>query len=153
MFVCSGNTCRSPMAAHILRRRLSEAGLADAVEVVSSGLRARDIGSKADPRAAAALHAAGYTSEHAVRQFELDMFGRYDLIVALDTGHEQLLLQHAPDESPAAEIRLLRSFDPAASGTFDVPDPVRGDISDYEQVRCLIEAAVPGLVAVISQRL
>jgi len=37
LFVCTGNTCRSPMAAQVLRRGLAEAGLA--ADVASAGLR------------------------------------------------------------------------------------------------------------------
>jgi protein-tyrosine phosphatase len=68
MFVCSGNTCRSPMAEHILRRHLAEAGLADAVEVASSGLRADEAGGGASPLAAAALRDGAYTCQHSVHQ-------------------------------------------------------------------------------------
>ena len=49
-FVCLGNICRSPMAAAILRRRLYEAGLADAVTVESAGTGRWHVGGPADPR-------------------------------------------------------------------------------------------------------
>jgi low molecular weight protein-tyrosine phosphatase len=153
MFVCSGNTCRSPMAEHVLRSCLADAGLAEAVDVASSGLRAAHPGGPADPRAMAVLAAGGYGSRHAGRQFELDMFSRYDLIVALDTGHQELLREVAPDAASAAKVVLLRSFDPACDGALDVPDPVRGGAADYEQVLLMIEAAAPGIVtAVCGQR-
>jgi protein-tyrosine phosphatase len=149
MFVCSGNTCRSPMAEQVLRRCLADAGLADAVDVASSGLRAADPGGPADPRAVAALAARGYGSRHTGRQFELDMFSRYDLIVALDTGYQELLREVAPDGASAAKVVLLRSFDPACDGALDVPDPVRGGAADYERVLHMIEAAAPGIVTAV----
>jgi protein-tyrosine phosphatase len=149
MFVCSGNTCRSPMAEHILRAGLRQERLADVVAVASSGLHVRAPGGPADPRAVTALRERGHTCGHVVRPFEAGMFSRYELIIALDTGHGQLLRAAARDSASAAKIRLLRSFDPAAGGALDVPDPVRGGPADYELVRCLIEAAMPGLVAVI----
>ena len=37
-FVCTGNICRSPMAEVIVRDKLAEEGLADAVTVTSSGI-------------------------------------------------------------------------------------------------------------------
>lgn len=143
MFVCSGNTCRSPMAEQVLRRHLTEAGLADAVEVASAGLRAERPGGGVDPRAAATLRDHGYGDRHVGRQFELDMFGRHDLIVALDTGHQELLREVAPDDRAAAKVVLLRSFDPAADGALDVPDPIRGGRADYERVLHMIESAIP----------
>jgi protein-tyrosine phosphatase len=150
MFVCSGNTCRSPMAEHVLRARLRQEGLADLVGVASSGLHVREPGGPADPRAVAALQGRGHACEHAVRRFEPGMLHRYDLIIALDTGHERLLRKAAVSAEPsAAKIRLLRSFDPAAGGAADVPDPVSGGAADYEQVLRLIEAAMPGVIAAI----
>jgi protein-tyrosine phosphatase len=78
------------------------------------------------------------------------MLHRYDLIIALDTGHERLLRQAAAPAGPsAAKICLLRSFDPAAGGAADVPDPVSGGAADYEQVLRLIEAAMPGVITAI----
>jgi protein-tyrosine phosphatase len=149
MFVCSGNTCRSPMAERILQARLRQEGLADVVEVASSGLYVPQPGGQADPRAVAALRERGYTCEHVVRQFEPGMFSDHELIIALDTGHERLLCKAAPDSSSAAKIRLLRSFDPAANGALDVPDPFRGGPADYELVLRTIEAAMPGVMATI----
>jgi protein-tyrosine phosphatase len=150
MFVCSGNTCRSPMAEHVLRARLRHEGLANLVGVASSGLHVREPGGPADPRAVAALQRRGYACEHVVRRFEPGMLHRYDLIIALDTGHERLLrLAAAPAEPSAARIRLLRSFDPAAGGAGCVPDPVLGGAADYERALRLIEAAMPGVIAAI----
>lgn len=149
MFVCSGNTCRSPMAENVLRARLRPEGLAGFTEVASSGLHVDEPGGPADPRAVAALHERGHPCEHAVRPFLPGMFHRYDLIIALDTGHERLLRRSAPDDSCASKIRLLRSFDPAAGGALDVPDPVRGGAADYERALSLIEAAMPGVIAAI----
>jgi protein-tyrosine phosphatase len=55
LFVCTGNTCRSPMAEQMLRRELAQAGLA--VEVASAGLRVAAGGQPADLRAQDVLRA------------------------------------------------------------------------------------------------
>ena len=144
LFVCTGNTCRSPMAEQVLRHLLATAGLA--AEVSSSGLRAAKAGGPADPRAQQVLQAAGLSADHAVRQFEAGMFGQYDLLLALDSMHERVLRQIAPDAGAAARVRLLGSFDPAAGAGWDVPDPVGGDIADYQRALRLIQSAMPGVV-------
>ncbi len=74
------------------------------------------------------------------------MFGQYDLILALDSMHERVLRQIAPDSGAAALVRLLGSFDPAAGAGWDVPDPVGGDIADYQRALRLIQSAMPGVV-------
>jgi protein-tyrosine phosphatase len=74
------------------------------------------------------------------------MFDSYDLIIGLDSMHVYVLRQVAP-EGAAAKVRLLGSFDPAAGAGWDVPDPVGGDLSDYQRTLAMIKSAMPGLLA------
>lgn len=143
-FVCTGNICRSPMAEWIFRHHVAEAGLD--VEVDSSGIDGWHAGDGADHRTVRTLTRGGYRSAHIARRFERDWFDEYDLIVALDRGHLRELLAMAPDEEARGKVRLLREFDPDADGELDVPDPYYGGQADFEHVRELIEAAVPGLL-------
>lgn len=149
LFVCTGNTCRSPIAQWVLRREVERAGLGSAVLIDSAGLRPEVTAAAADPRAQAVLCEHGYGFEHAVRQFEPAMLGEYDLVIGLDSMHVFVLGQHARDAVARAKIRLLGSFDPAAGAGWDVPDPFGGDLSDYERTLRLIESAAPGVLAEI----
>jgi protein-tyrosine phosphatase len=149
LFVCTGNVCRSVIAAKLLRRELASAGLA--AEVGSAGLRTQQPGAPADDGTAKVLAARGYDTGHAVRPFQADMFAAYDLIVALDSNHQWVLRQLAPDAGAAAKIRLLGSFDPAAGAGWDVPDPVGGAASDYERTFRLIESALAGVVSAVRE--
>jgi protein-tyrosine phosphatase len=54
-FVCSGNTCRSPMAEVVLAALLTRSGLAEHVVVDSYGTGDWHVGELADPRTVAAL--------------------------------------------------------------------------------------------------
>ena len=143
-FVCTGNICRSPMAASVLRHHVEQEGLD--VEVDSSGTGPWHAGEGADYRAVAALRRAGYPTAHVARQFQADWFPRYDLIVALDTGHLRTLQAMAPDAEARGKIRLLREFDPDAGPDLDVPDPYGGRPEDFDVVLRLVEAAMPGLL-------
>lgn len=143
-FVCTGNICRSPMAEHVLRRHAEEAGLDVAVD--SSGTGGWHAGDGADRRTVRVLRRHGYSSEHSARQFQPEWFDRYDLVVALDRGHLRDLSALARDERDRAKIRLLRSFDPAAGSALDVPDPYYDGEPEFEEVREMIEAAVPGML-------
>ena len=147
LFVCTGNTCRSVIAKHVLRRELELAGLPADVE--SAGLRVRAPGEPADPRAQEVLRQHGYPAEHETRQFEPAMLASYDLVIGLDSMHVWVLRQTAPEDAAAARIRLLGSFDSAARGGWDVPDPVTGEVADYERTLELVRSAMPGVVTTV----
>jgi protein-tyrosine phosphatase len=152
-FVCTGNICRSPIAEQVMRVRLAEAGLEGLVAVDSAGTGSWHAGDPADERAVRVLRGAGYGCEHVARQFRPDWFRSYDLVIALDQGHERVLRRLARTPEEAAKIRLLRSFDPAcASGDLDVPDPYYGDAAGFEQVLRLCEAGCEGLLAEVRSR-
>ena len=152
-FVCTGNICRSPMAETIFRAHAAERDLD--VEVDSSGLGPWHVGGPADERTEATLRHAGYRSEHIARQFEPEWFDRYDLIVALDAGHQAELRRMAPDGAAAAKVRRLREFDPvaAADSDLDVPDPYYGGAAGFTEVLETVEAAMPGLLDEVRDRL
>ena len=141
-FICTGNICRSPVAAIIFREHLRRAGLGDLVEVTSAGTGGWHVGDPADPRAARSLADNGYPVEHSAAQVDEDHLGA-DLLVALDSGHARALRRLVDDPD---RVRLLRSFDPDADGV-DVPDPYYGDEEGFALVIRMVEAAVPGLLA------
>lgn len=147
-FICTGNICRSPVAAIIFREHLRRAGLGDLVEVTSAGTGGWHVGDPADPRAAKSLADNGYPTEHTAAQVGRNHLDA-DLLVALDSGHARQLRRMVTDPE---RVRLLRSFDPDADGV-DVPDPYYGDKEGFDHVVELVEASVPGLLAWVRERL
>ncbi|MFE3068993.1 low molecular weight protein-tyrosine-phosphatase [Streptomyces sp. NPDC059247] len=152
-FVCTGNICRSPMAEHVFRRYLEDAGLGDAVVVDSAGTGGWHQGDPADPRTVSVLDGNGYSSAHAARQFRASWFPALDLVIALDEGHLRELRGLARTPGEAGRIRLLRSYDPAAGDTLDVPDPYYGDRGGFEECLEMVEAASEGLLAAVRREL
>ena len=148
-FVCSGNICRSPSAALVFGAHLRRAGLAEEVRVTSAGIGPWHVGEPIDERAAEVLARHGYPVEHVAAQVgdgHLDA----DLLLAMDRGHEKALRRLVDDPS---RVRMLRSFDPEATGDLDVPDPYYGGPEGFEEVLGMIEAAVPGLLAWVREQL
>ena len=149
-FVCTGNICRSPMAEVIVREKLAQEGLADAVTVTSSGIGGWHVGQKTDERARAELAAHGYDGEaHRAQQFGFAQ-EQADLIVALDTNHVSELVARGVDED---KVRLIRSFDPAAEEGAGVADPYYGGPQGFTVVREQIESAADGIIAWVRKRL
>lgn len=147
-FVCTGNICRSPMAEKVFAEHLREAGLEESVRVSSAGIDGWHEGEGADPRTVAELQAHGYESDHEAAQVGDDHLTA-DLIVALDTGHAEALLQLG---APAERICLLRSFDEDANSQ-SVADPYYSSDDAFVEIREQIEAAMPGLVGWVTGRL
>ncbi|MGW6933630.1 low molecular weight protein-tyrosine-phosphatase [Lentzea sp. NPDC054927] len=146
-FVCTGNICRSPVAALVFREWLSREGLSSSVTVSSAGTGGWHVGDPADPRALKTLADNGYPTDHVAAQVG-DPHLAADLLVALDSGHARTLRRMVdPDR-----VRLLRSFDPDADDV-DVPDPYYGDDSGFTEVLVMIEAAMPGLIAWVREQL
>jgi protein-tyrosine phosphatase len=147
--VCLGNICRSPMAEVILRDKLAAAGLARKVEVDSAGTGDWHLGEAMDPGARAELSRRGYDgSGHEARQIQPSWLADYDLILAMDCANLASLQRMAAGDSEVADrIRLMRSFDPAAAGQSEVPDPYNGGPEEYAQVFDLVEPAARGLAS------
>ena len=132
LFVCTGNTCRSPMAEAVFRRlaaerlqcqewELRERG----VDVISAGLAAADN----DPASREAIDVMREyqvdMSQHLSQPVTDRMLEESTRILAMTQRHLQLLTEHRPDL--AHKFALLDR-----SGT-DVPDPIGGMIEDYRQ--------------------
>lgn len=147
-FVCTGNICRSPMAAAVARDRLARAGLAGRVEVDSAGLIDRWVGEPADARAEDTLLERGYDPSHTARVWDPAWYDERDLIVAIDRGQASRLRDRAPDPQAAARVVLLRAFEPGNPGgrELDVPDPYFGGGDGFDRVLDIIERAVDGLI-------
>jgi protein-tyrosine phosphatase len=163
-FVCTGNICRSPMADVVLRHQAVDTTLADGTTlaerlvVSSAGTGGWHAGEPMDPRARDALARRGYEDHgHRARAFETRWFGDTDLVVCLDRGHQQTLASlsrgRAGDDRYLERLVLLRSFDPRAGGSVDVPDPYYGDDDEFESCLDLVEAGCWGLTASLVTRI
>ena len=146
-FVCSGNICRSPIAAVVMQRLVDDAGLTDVVQVDSAGTGDWHVGDPADPRAVAALRDGGYDGRaHRAQVFEPGWLADRDLVLALDHGHLRELRALARTDAQRDRVRLLRSFDPAAPDGAEVADPYFGDARDFAEVLDQVERACRGLL-------
>ncbi len=135
-FVCLGNICRSPTAEGLMLHLVAEAGLQDHIYIDSAGTSAYHIGEPADPRSQATASARGVALPSVARQFEPDDLARFHYVIAMDRSNLRDLqrLRAPAGTSAIAELRLLREFDPAAGGDFDVPDPYLGGKRGFDQV-------------------
>jgi protein-tyrosine phosphatase len=146
LMVCTGNICRSPTAEGVLRHKVKQAGLEDKVHIDSAGTHDYHVGAPPDHRSCQHASLRGYDlSELRARQVRPLDFERFDLILAMDHGHMELLEQDCP---PRHRGKLRRMMEFAPPGLADeVADPYYGGKQGFEAVLDHIEAACDGLVA------
>ena len=87
LFVCRGNTCRSPSAKAILRHLLQEREDRNEWEIDSAGTRVVREGLPSNERGLQVLKKHGIASNHRARQVNEDDFRRLDVMLAFDKGN------------------------------------------------------------------
>ncbi|MCX4029426.1 low molecular weight phosphotyrosine protein phosphatase [Endozoicomonas sp. SM1973] len=150
MFVCLGNICRSPTAHGIFQQMVVDDGLADRIQVASSGTSAYHIGEPPDGRSQQAASQRGYDlSWIRAQQVTLDDLEAYDYILAMDKNNLSALKQLAP-VNHHNKLKLFMSFAQQQS-EMEVPDPYYGGANGFAQVLDLVEMAAQGLLQQIKQ--
>lgn len=152
LFVCTGNICRSPSAEGVFRSLIEREGLTHAIGADSAGTHAYHVGEPPDPRSTAAAHQRGFRMDDLrARKVRPSDFDEFDLVLAMDRGHHQILSDLCPPER-TERLALFLDFAPEL-GASDVPDPYYGGPEGFERVLDMIEAGALGLLAHLRRNL
>ncbi|MDF1749739.1 MAG: low molecular weight phosphotyrosine protein phosphatase [Alphaproteobacteria bacterium] len=145
LMVCTGNICRSPSAEGVFRHMVAAEGLSDRISVDSAGTENWHAGGPPSRLAVIAAQARGYDfSGITARAVQSSDYQDFDLILAMDHGHRDILTKACPSDMHH-KIKMFLDGAPKA-GREDVPDPYYGDASDYEYALNLIEMGCRGWV-------
>ncbi|MGB8656443.1 MAG: low molecular weight protein arginine phosphatase [Candidatus Zixiibacteriota bacterium] len=138
LFVCTGNTCRSPMAEGILKKMLAEKGIKK-FEVGSAGICSFENA----PVSLFARQAAGLRkidlSQHHSRQLTAKMLKQADLVLAMSQKHLDYIRSIDPQSHRKASLlkAFARMHPPANEeqdgGVLFIKDPIGGRPEDYER--------------------
>lgn len=152
LFVCTGNICRSPTAEGVFRALVEAEGLGGRIAVDSAGTHGAHVGEPPDRRSAAAARKRGIELDGLrARKVRAGDFDQFDLVLAMDRGHLQMLNQVCP-KGREDRVRLFLDFAPEL-GIKDVPDPYYGAGDGFERVLDMIEAGSRGVLAHLRPRL
>lgn len=141
LFVCTGNTCRSPLAEAIARGKLQERGWRH-VEVDSAGTSAM-WGAPASGGAVDAATESGLDlSGHRSQPLTPELVESADVIVTMTPEHRRQVEDLGADE----KVALATEFIDGAEAEEPIPDPIGGPPEEYALVRDRLDLAIQGLL-------
>ncbi len=131
LFVCSGNTCRSPLAEAIARDLLRERGWSH-VSAVSAGA----FTSPGLPASEGALRVAERhgldVSRHRSRPLDLRLIQEADLVLVMAPSHLMAVIEMGGG-GRASLLPAFASGQAGEPGADRVPDPIGGGDEEYEE--------------------
>jgi protein-tyrosine phosphatase len=128
LMVCLGNICRSPLAEGILTNMLEEKSIEWFVD--SAGTSSWHIGAPPHKGSQNVAKKNGIDiSRQQARQFSIEDFDNFDLILAMDSENYNNLISMARDEEDKKKLKLILNYshpgmnmavpDPYITGAFD----------------------------------
>ncbi|MDP3386095.1 MAG: low molecular weight protein arginine phosphatase [Eubacteriales bacterium] len=145
LFVCTGNTCRSPMAEGLFSKIIESKGVSKEVyTVVSAGLMTVD-GLEASEFAVEALNEKGIDiRDHRSKRLTTDMIEEADLILTMTYSHKTAVIQKSANASE--KTYTLKEYANHGDSNMDIADPFGMDIDAYQQCAEEISTTLESIV-------
>lgn len=141
LFVCTGNTCRSPMAAAIARAAIARRGWSH-VEAASAGVAAAPGAPASEPVEPVLAERGIAIGAHVSRELTPELIDWADSILVMSPAH----VFAVESMGGADKASLITAFLEGDDGGRPVADPIGGDIETYRRTRDQLEEAVEAVL-------
>ncbi|TQR18097.1 low molecular weight protein arginine phosphatase [Psychrobacillus soli] len=137
LFVCTGNTCRSPMAEAILKDRNLEN-----INVRSAGIYATD-GGEMSLNGQKVLKKENISFTHESAALKESLVDWADLVLTMTASHKQAIIYAFPQA--ISKVYMYKEF-VTPENMQDVSDPYGGNLRTYEHTFLELHTLTDGLV-------
>lgn len=137
LFVCTGNTCRSPLAEAIARKAAIDRGLVD-VEVSSAGTSAWDGSGPSDGALLVGMERRLDLSQHRAQQLTPELVAASDVILVMGPHH----LERVEALGGAGKAFLLTEYASGGNSSRAVSDPFGGELELYRSTADELEGEI-----------
>lgn len=132
-----------------MQHLITAAGLSDAIQCDSAGTSGFHVGEPPDRRMQQAAIAQGIQLSGRARQFQLEDFETFDLILAMDRENHRNIVRQDLAGIYAHKVKMMCSYCSDHSDE-EVPDPYYGGATGFSYVVDLLKDACEGLLAEVS---
>lgn len=144
LIVCTGNSCRSPMAEGLLRNLLPDDS---SIRVSSAGTMPPQNRPPTDYAVMTMLERGVDIRPHRSRPLTKEMVKQADLILVMEHAHRRFIISQIPE----AEDRIFLLSEYGLNKGKEIDDPVGQDLNRYRQIADIIEREIRRILPLIQR--